>query len=410
MTVAQAPPVFKARVDRQGRLWVGTSRSLIQNLQARTLGDFIPGLEIGRQSVIVVTTLPEHVRSYHTYEGGSSWTAKLPQTCPANGAKMEVSVQILSPEAFVRNLKSFSYPPDAPLGLPYSTVQAKAFKLTGASFEMVFSQAPPIEGTDWFKLSGRTSRKLRCSAKSANLQFEVSDFFGFRRILALNHDGQNSPILRIKASGQFYTVSSLHFDGVRLRVRFQLRKWNPNVVTMYLASPNSLYSLKGLQNIECGSLGSGISRALMVRKVESVRELERFILKHGTNYSVGRLGAEIAYCVATRILGLRRVILNEPSRGGKDLFTLGNTAVIQSRLLTRTQFKAGQQRVFDIRRELRRMVRKLGQDFRYNPAAMVGYAIISYVTRTSEVQSIAAEVPNDATSQTPDFNGGPGRI
>ena len=410
MKFTQVPPVFKARVDRQGRLWVETSRSPIQNLQARTLSDFIPGLEIGRQSVIVVTTLPEGVRSYHTYEGGSSWTAKLPQTCPANGARVEVSVQILSPEAFVRNLKSFSYPQDAPLGLPYSTVQAKAFKLTGTSLEMVFSQTPPIEGTDRFRLRGKTSRKMRCKAKSANLQFEVSDFFGFRRILALHHDGQNSPILRIQASGQFYTVSSVHFDGVRLRLRFQYKKWNPNVVTMYLASPNSLYSLKGLQNIECGGFGSGIRRALLIRKVESVRELERFILKHGTNYSVGRLGAEIAYCAATRILGLRRVILNEPSRGGKDLFTIGNAAVIQSRLLTRTQFKAGQQRVFDIRRELRRMVRKLGQDFCYNPAAIVGYAIISYLTRTNEVQSIVAEVPNDASSRAPDFNSGPGRI
>ena len=354
--------------------------------------------------------MPEHVRSYHTYEGGSSWTAKLPQTCRANGAKMEVSIQVLSPEAFVRNLKWFSYPPDAPLGLPYSTVQAKAFMLTAASFEIVFFQTPPIEGTDRFKLRGKTSRKLRCKAKSANLRFEVSDFFGLRRTLALHHDGQNSPILRIKANGQFYTVSSVHFDGVRLRVRFQYKKWNPNVVTMYLASPDSLYSLKGLQNIECGSLGSGIRRALLVRKVESVRELERSILKHGTNYSVGRLGAEIAYCVATRILGLRRVILNEPSRGGKDLFTLDNAAVIQSRLLTRTQFKAGQQRVFDIRRELQRMVRKLGQDFRYNPAAIVGYAIISYLTRTNEIQSIVAEVPRDASSQSPDFNSGPGRI
>ena len=392
MKVAQAPPVFRARIDRQGRLWVETSRSLIQNLDVRVLSDFIPGFKVGKRSVIAVTTL-DRQQSYHMYEGGSSWTAKLPQSRSENCTRTQVVARVLSPEDFVRNLKGFSYPPDAPLGLPVSSVRANAFRLSGKSFEMVFSQDPPIEGAGQFRLKGQTSRKLRCKAKSANLEFEVSDFFGTRRVLALHHDGQNSPILRIKANGQFYTVSSVLFDGVRLRIRFQYRKWNPNVVTMYLTSPNSLYSLKGLQHIECSSLGPAIRRTFLIREVEAVRELERSVLKHGTNYPVGRLGAEIAYCAATRILGLRRVILNEPSRGGKDLYTLGGAAVIQSRLLIRTQFETSRQRVLDIRHELQRLVRKLGQDFHFNLATKVGYAVISYVTDTRGVQSLVAEIP-----------------
>lgn len=79
------------------------------------------------------------------------------------------------------------------------------------------------------------------------------------------------------------------------------------------------------------------------------------------------------------------------------------------RLWPSAQFETGLRGVLDIRHGPKRLVRKLGQDFRY-PAAMVGYAIISHLTKTSEVQSIVAEVPNDAFGQAPDFNSGPGRI
>lgn len=112
-------------------------------------------------------------------------------------------------------------------------------------------------------------------------------------------------------------------------------------------------------------------------------------------YAHGRIGAEIAYAAAIKQLGLRQLILSEPSAGGKDLYTKDGQVMVQARLLT----KPGPLQPGRPRRTLRthagRMVRKLRQDFTYNREARVGYAVLSFLNpKTDSVVATILEVPN----------------
>jgi hypothetical protein len=72
-----------------------------------------------------------------------------------------------------------------------------------------------------------------------------------------------------------------------------------------------------------------------VNDIKLARDTERYYLIRGRKYDIGRIGAEIAFTIATRVLGLGDVVLSEPFKGGKDLYTKDREAVIQSRLLRR---------------------------------------------------------------------------
>lgn len=211
-------------------------------------------------------------------------------------------------------------------------------------------------------------------------------------MFALHHDGHTQPALRILANGQFYTISSMHFDGIRLRAEFHYWRWNPNIITLYMESPSHLYSIKGIHPIEPSYEFGDVTKALTIDSVEPKRDLERMTLLHGSKYTVGRIGAEIAYCVATDFLGFPKVVLNEPSRGGKDLHTQRKSMVIQSRLLTKTQFQTIKEASITLRHEMYNLVRKLGQDFVYNPSARKEYAILSYLRRSGLIGCVINEV------------------
>ncbi len=220
------------------------------------------------------------------------------------------------------------------------------------------------------------------------------DFFGTRKVLRLHHNGHTPPILRIGASGQYYTVSSICCDGVRMRVQFHYRRWNPNVVTIYTVSPSELYSLGPMKNTQPGLDVPGMAETFEVEHVEPTRGLEKMVLRHGGRYAVSRVGAEIAYCIMSNLLRLEKVVLVEPSKGGKDLHTLDGRVVIQSRLLTRTQFESASHCAISLKKEMAKLVRKLHEDFHYNQTCEVGYAVLSHLLKRDSVRSIVAKVSN----------------
>jgi hypothetical protein len=115
------------------------------------------------------------------------------------------------------------------------------------------------------------------------------------------------------------------------------------------------------------------------------------MLHHGSTYVVGRLGAEIAYVIADRKLGLKDVFLQEPSVGGRDLYTRDNTVAIQTRLLVDVDpadvLRTIQKQVLDL-------VDKLRQDYRHQPDMKDGYAILSFVDPIDGMlKIIIVEVP-----------------
>jgi hypothetical protein len=73
--------------------------------------------------------------------------------------------------------------------------------------------------------------------------------------------------------------------------------------------------------------------AYQIDNVVMVRNLEKAMFAGGSSYDRGRIGAEIAYVIADKNLGLKNIVLEEPSKGGRDLYTQDNTVAIQARLL-----------------------------------------------------------------------------
>ena len=106
---------------------------------------------------------------------------------------------------------------------------------------------------------------------------------------------------------------------------------------------------------------------------------------------VRRLGSEIAYVIADRKLGLKDLVLEEPSVGGRDLYTRDNTVAIQARLLS---YVSPAKLVATIQKELLNLVNKLGQDYENQPDMKDGFAILSYVDPTDGMlKSLIVEVP-----------------
>ena len=110
----------------------------------------------------------------------------------------------------------------------------------------------------------------------------------------------------------------------------------------------------------------------------------------GASYDLGRLGAEIAYVVADRNLGLKSIILEDPSRGGRDLYTQDNTVAIQARLLVDFTHDS---RDTLIQKNLYFLASKLQEDYRTQPQMQDGYSILSYLDSDGTLKTIILEVP-----------------
>jgi len=163
---------------------------------------------------------------------------------------------------------------------------------------------------------------------------------------------------------------------------------------MYLTAPSeAIYALGEMQSYSgpyLDSIAGQYSNAFMIDNVEMVRGEESDMLARGSNYVLGRLGAEIAYVIGADKLGLKDIILQEPAVGGRDLYTLDNTVAIQARLINQPSDPSLQT---TIKAQLADLVAKLGQDYENQPAMTKGYAILSFVDTDGSLKSIIVEVP-----------------
>lgn len=121
------------------------------------------------------------------------------------------------------------------------------------------------------------------------------------------------------------------------------------------------------------------------------RKLEQMMLRVGSSYDQGRIGTEIAFLCETNFLLLRNLVIEEPSKGGKDLYTFDRKVIMQARMIRDLPTK----KLDDyIRSELLSLVRKLQQDFAYNPRARTGYALLSFLNANDTIKVLILQVPN----------------
>jgi hypothetical protein len=132
----------------------------------------------------------------------------------------------------------------------------------------------------------------------------------------------------------------------------------------------------------------GLEKRFRVEEVLPMRETEAAMVRHGRYYESGRIGAEITYTIVSNALGIDGLILNEPARGGTDLFTSDRRVLVESRFLVETPpSKLSEQIALD----LARITRKIRKDFRWNPNAEVGYVVLSYLLN-GRVSSLVGEI------------------
>jgi len=224
------------------------------------------------------------------------------------------------------------------------------------------------------------------------MQFSMTDFMGNTEEFRIRHDAFDTPTLQFPMGDKFKSVFLVSYDGYRLSVIYGPEK---SVATIYIHPPSEALYRLGEAHAYSGPylelVSSRYSAAYSIDDIEFVRNLEKTMLQNGNTYDAGRLGAEIAYVVATSKLGLKDLILVEPSKGGRDLYTRDATISIQARFLT-VRLPANELKPL-IQNALFDLSRKLQEDYKNQDKMIRGYAILSYVDTDGTVKIIILEVP-----------------
>jgi hypothetical protein len=180
------------------------------------------------------------------------------------------------------------------------------------------------------------------------------------------------------------------FDTYRLRFASLSSPSNIDIATIYAKLPLQLYSLGDMAEKPQPFSVPYASKVFQIDHVDMTRQLEGEMRNLGTSYDRGRLGAEIAYTVATEKLGLKGLIMHEPSVGGNDLENPDGTAIIQARMLASTNDPTADINA-KLRSDLSQMTTKLHDGFKIYPQA-TGYAILTYADQNDTNRVIIVEV------------------
>jgi len=224
-------------------------------------------------------------------------------------------------------------------------------------------------------------------------EFAIKDYAGRTRDLRVRYDGFSfqGAGLQLIGKGVSDPVSLVSFDGSRFQFVYRS---DSRVATIYLIPPSeSIYS-ESVMHAYSGpylDLVQGkYTKAWQIDKVVLVRDEEKAMLKAGGSYALGRLGSENAYVAGDTQLGLKNIIIEEPSKGGRDLYTQDNKVTIQARFLK----NLGTDKVATIQNALFDLAKKLQQDYeQQKPQMQEGYAILSYLDTDGTIKTIILEVP-----------------
>jgi hypothetical protein len=335
--------------------------------------------------------------SFHVYNGGSEFRPVLPKGKVAPGTTAVVLTEALPLDAFVSSIPPFQLTNSHLVKWFADRTVVESVSIQGPKLRIRLQQDHPLVKIRQFTLAAVLDRYPgRCNQrKGIYLQCHLMDYAGRPFGVRLCHDGLSQPEFEIDRGAGFERVSLISFDGLRLSFRYGIRTTS----TLYVVCPSEfVYEIHPPRKYSGDFLKliRGLYReAASIDSVILKRRLERMMLQHGSSYDLGRIGSEIACLCAVKYLGLGSVVIEEPSKGGKDLYTADRQFALQARMLKETPSRGFKH---EIQVELLSLVRKLRQDFAYNPGTIAGYAILSFVDKQNVIKTLLVQVPTSVNS------------
>jgi len=383
---------FRLKIWSNRELHVKSTREFKADITPDFLAKHVPGFIPVAKGIIGINYDNPGVTVYAKYSGGKFWKPMYPSSLPRPMGFATGSLKALNVTDFLEGLVPISIVNS--FGLRWMPLSTKIMKcsLRDEELGLKLFQSPKVEETTEFNICAISSGRLQINTAGVYIEFRISDIFDRSRVLRLYHKGYDEARLALKGSIGFERVVSASYDGVKLRIIAAAGR-EFSAATLYKTDPASLYDVDESPSGANDFLVRGAARAFCIERIGVRRKIERATLLSMSTYAHGRIGAEIAYAISSKKLGLTNVILREPSTGGKDLHTKDGRFVIQARLLTNPRpLRLHLHRT--LRLQLSRLVRKLRQDFEYNSKMAFGYAILSYLNPNDNlVKSIVLEVP-----------------
>jgi hypothetical protein len=351
------------------------------------LEDWISSFKRRKDRFLRIHYTEKNVSSYHFYQGGEKWIPTVSRTIAKPGERLRIEPELLTPRVFFANF------PTVRLGIrrkrAWTTehTEVRVVEEPG-KVRLQIHQDPPVEGVSRYVIEGQRVEDLRFQKTSVFATIGIPDVFSRLFLVQLHHHGHGKAWLsrRSRASAR---IRLLSFDGVRLRVLYQLNRAMCSTV-VYMEKPSVLFRLGKIIDFPRNIETPGLEKRFLINQVNPVREMEAAMIQHGRHYEAGRVGAEISYTIVREALGKENLILNEPARGGTDLFTQDRRVLVESRFLVEKPVLGLSQQIAI---DLAKITRKIRNDFRWNPSAEVGYVVLSYLDN-GQVSSLVAEMPN----------------
>ncbi len=383
---------IRMKLTTQNRMYLYTDSQTMATVKASFLEKMVPGFKALQSTMLKVYYWESKATAYHEYTGGDNWVATVPDSFAKRGDVLTVTISVLTKDDFVNSLPKVTWGNE--MGAKWMTDLASlnTFKLSRDRLRIGVTEEPDVEGVSSFVIDGSAAKSLGFIRGDAYLQFGLTDIFGRTRLMRVYYDGYGSTSLGIQTGKPFLQVVFLSSDGVRLKVAYSEGPSNLKVATIYTGDPSVLYAL-GNADYNLPVYLEGTPNAFQIDGVIMNRQLEKTMLTSGSLYDLGRLGAEIAYTIANEKLGLRDVVIGEPSQGGADLITKDEQVVMQARFLRSTQYADPDtlKDIFQI--QLADMAEQLKLSFKLNPSAHTGYVMLSYLDNQGNIRTIVVEAP-----------------
>jgi hypothetical protein len=378
---------LEVRLSPQNQVYLNTWRPTRAAIPASLLEKMVPGFRRGVPCMLKVTYLEKSVSTYHRYVGGDVWIPTTPDGIGRPDEILHIQMELFGIKDFFSRYPGLMLVNDSLI--PNMTDQAVVeVSCKGRELTLAIQQLSPIEEAWEFQLKGRLIGDLVFQTGSVFVKFQVMDSFGVGRRMRLYHNGYTRAGLAVNVDKKdFFRVSHVSYDGFRVRLAYSYSK-GIATTSMYLKAPNSLYRIGNMEEISLEIPVKGVRKVFRVDRVELLRDCEKWLVSSRRHYEIGRVGAEIAYSIAREKFGCDDLVIEEPAKGGKDIHSRDSRIAVEARLLSRVHPALLR---FEISRQMERMTHRLRKDFWYTPAAVVGYAILSYV-EFGEIRSVIAQI------------------
>jgi hypothetical protein len=236
--------------------------------------------------------------------------------------------------------------------------RVSGYDLDGRKLTMNLIQTPEIEGVRSFEIQSELVRPLSFLDGDVFLEIAMHDYFGFGRRLRVYHDGHSGAWLGLQHSARFDKVHSIASDGVRERFLYRSNRSGMQTATIYVRNPANLFSIVKTSDDTQTRLVVRMSRPDYAIGVSPLRNLEWMMLNYGSTYDHARIGAEVAYSIASKVLDINRLAISEPALGGADLVSRDGRFAVEARMLTGARFRQVGSIVDETLRHMRQMIRK----------------------------------------------------